>query len=98
MDGQLLDHYVLPTIQFGAGSISGDTGCNRYSATLELDGASIRLGPIGMTKRACPPPIMDRENRYVEVLASAKGVRVSPEFLLIECAASDAPLRFRREG
>lgn len=98
MDGQLLDHYALPTIQFGEEDVNGDTGCNRYSATLELDGASIRIGPIGMTKRACPPPIMDREIRYVEVLASAVRVQVTPDFLVIECAASDAPLRFRREG
>ena len=97
MDGQLVDHYVLPTIQFGANSVTGDTGCNRYSATLELDGDKVQLGPIGMTKRACPPPIMDREIRYVEVLGSAMRVRVSPEFLVIECGVSDAPLRFRRE-
>ncbi len=96
MDGRALEHYALPTIAFSAEGISGDTGCNRYSGELELDDNSIKIGTIGMTKRACPPPIMDREARFLELLATVHRAEVTREFLILECAGSVPPLRFRR--
>jgi heat shock protein HslJ len=35
------------------GSVSGDTGCNRYMATYSIDGPTIAFGPIATTRRAC---------------------------------------------
>jgi len=43
-----------PTMSFGAdGKLTGSTGCNTYSGTYKLDGASITVGPLGMTLMLC---------------------------------------------
>jgi heat shock protein HslJ len=49
---------VLPetqlTARFGAvGLVSGETGCNSYSASYSIDGSALAIGPIATTLRAC---------------------------------------------
>jgi heat shock protein HslJ len=42
------------TLAFGAdGRLTGNGGCNDFSATYQLDGDSIGIGPIDSTKKAC---------------------------------------------
>jgi heat shock protein HslJ len=37
--------------------VTGYSGCNRFFGAYELEGSTLKFGPIGATKRACP----DRE-------------------------------------
>ncbi len=61
------------TLHVQDGQISGSSGCNRYTGSIR-DGESpgdMEIGPIAATRRACPPPIMDAEQLYLEALAAA---------------------------
>ena len=66
------------TALFGdEGSLTGSGGCNQFSTTYKVDGATISIDPaIAMTRRACAPEIMDQEQEYLAALVSAATFRV----------------------
>lgn len=55
------------SISFQEGKISGSAGCNRYFGTLQKgDGNAISFGPLGTTRKLCPPPEMETETTFLE--------------------------------
>lgn len=69
----------LATASFGEGEISGNAGCNRFTAPYELDGERITIGPAATTRMHCPEPegIMEQERQYLEALTRARRYTVS---------------------
>jgi len=62
------------TAAFGAdGSLTGSAGCNNYTASYQVDGRSITIGPAATTRKACTAPegIMEQEQQYLTALSSA---------------------------
>jgi len=65
---------TVPDVRFGDdGSMSGFTGCNRFTATYTTDGSSLDVGPIASTKMACLPPASVIESDYLNALAGVTG-------------------------
>ncbi len=62
------------TVAFAGGTISGTSGCNRYSASVQSTDASeqMRVGPIAATRMACPDPIGTFESRFFAALEGAQ--------------------------
>lgn len=50
------------------GRLSGDSGCNRFSAEVRQDGSRLEIGPIVASKMGCPGPRMERERALFEAL------------------------------
>lgn len=67
IDGQAVagDDYRM---QFGAGRLSGQAGCNRFSGPYAVSGNRLTSGPIIATRMACPEPRMGHERRVLRVL------------------------------
>lgn len=60
------------TAEFAGERISGFAGCNRYFATLKAPTPyELTIGPAGATRKACPPPQMQVEDRFLKALESA---------------------------
>lgn len=61
------------TAVFGAdGTLSGGSGCNRYTTSYTVDGSSLSINAaIASTMMACPDPIMQQETAYLAVLPTA---------------------------
>ncbi len=75
---------VLTTLTFERNSMAvGSSGCNRYSAAAELDGASLRFGQAAATRRACPPAVMEQEQRFFLALEQTRGYRREGSKLLL---------------
>jgi heat shock protein HslJ len=73
IDGQRVVDGVASTIMFdGRAQAVGSTGCNRYVAPLHVAGSTLRLGDIAMTRRSCPPAVMDQERRFVVALGAIR--------------------------
>lgn len=51
--------------------VVGDTGCNRYFGPWTVTGARIAIGPLGSSRRACAPEVMDQEQRFLAALEDA---------------------------
>ena len=72
-------HGLLPlagtsiTLDLGVdGMASGSDGCNRYNMPYVVEGASIKFGaPAAGTMMACPQPVMDQANTYLQALGQA---------------------------
>lgn len=60
-----------------AGRLSGSAGCNRYTATAQLSGETIRIGPPAATRRLCsqPPGVMEQEQQFLRALPTAATAR-----------------------
>ena len=85
------------TLQFpGAGRASGRGSCNRFSASVEISGNSIRFGPIVSTKMACAGAVNVQEGRYFKALGDATRFELTGSALLIYGKGMDKPLRFAR--
>jgi hypothetical protein len=65
----LVPEGVTATISFGAdGLVSGRTGCNRFSGPYSLSGEGLSFGKLAVTRMACPPPEMETEQRFIDLL------------------------------
>lgn len=61
-----------PTIVFRGAWVSGFGGCNDYMGQVtETAPGAIVLGPLAVTKMACPSPAREVEDRYLAALAAA---------------------------
>ena len=60
------------TADFAATRVSGSAGCNNFSGPYQVDGSSIKIGPLASTLLACPTPELDtQEHLYRAALELA---------------------------
>ena len=74
----------------GANStVVGSGGCNSYFAGYEIDNDRLTvIPPIGATEMACPPPIMDQEQEYFDLLETTEAFLIHSDKLIISCSAN----------
>ena len=83
------------------GRVAGRGSCNRFTGQVTIEGAKIAFGPLATTMMACPPAVMDQEQKYLAALQAAERYEVSGAgpWLYIHGAGSTKPLKFiRTEG
>ena len=74
------------------GALFGSGGCNRFSGTYELDGATLAVGDaLPSTMMACADDVMALESAFFTALTSARGFAVEDETLTLN-DESGAPL------
>ena len=56
----------------------------------------IEVGPIGSTRRVCPPVVMEQEERFFNVLQKARSIHMEGDILLNDSEATEKPLKFGR--
>lgn len=61
------------TLVFKGGTVSGSSGCNRYSGPVRPgeSATGLAIGPLASTRMACPPNVMKLEQRYADALQKA---------------------------
>jgi len=97
IDGQRVGDGIASTITFeGRTQAVGSTGCNRYVAPLHIAGSTLRLGDIAMTRRACPPAVLDQERRFVVALGAIRTYHQEGEALWLLDEAGHVRLRLIR--
>lgn len=75
------------------GRIHGNASCNQYSGSWSLTGATVEVGKLAVTRKACPPVVMDQEDRFLRLLESARTFDISPQGALVITSANGAKLR-----
>ena len=69
---------VLPgttvTASFMGGKLSGNAGCNSFTASYEIKGDQITMGPGMTTRKHCAEPdgIMEQEQEYLQALSRVR--------------------------
>lgn len=63
------------TVRFAADSrVTGNTGCNRFTATYVQRGLDILIGDVAGTRMMCPDNVMATEARVLDVLARTRQI------------------------
>jgi heat shock protein HslJ len=85
------------TLQLGDGKASGSAGCNSFSGTYDLKPKEgIRFGPLATTRMACEAAVMEQEQRFLSILAAARGYSYYGDGSLSLIAPDGRAIRFRR--
>jgi heat shock protein HslJ len=72
-----------PTLSFGADRIRGDTGCNTFSAGVDLGPGTIDVSSINSSLRLCEGRIGETETQFMRALVGAKTIAFDAEGNLI---------------
>lgn len=67
----------------GQRKVTGFTGCNSFFAAYEVDGASLRFGPAGSTRQACPDLETGVETAFLDALSRTRGWKIEDGDLLL---------------
>ncbi len=76
------------------GTLSGNSGCNTYSAAYTVDGNSIDIGPARTTRMMCEQPVMAQETAYLKALEKAATFRMERTRLVLRDAGGAAMAAF----
>lgn len=82
-DGDVVSPAVaghVPTIEFGgdARTVSGSTGCNRYTGDVLIGASTISVTNVAVTERAClDPGAMEQEALFLGILMGADAVALA---------------------
>ncbi len=70
-----------PIIDFGGDlTVSGTTGCNRFTGGYTTSGSALAVGQVAMTMMACTGPgVMEQETAFTQALAAASSFRGDTE-------------------
>jgi heat shock protein HslJ len=80
----------------GTSRVAGKSGCNRFTGGWKQDGQSVTFGPLASTMMACPPPIMEVEQRFLKTLEAVSTVTYTEGGEAILSAPDGRKLRLRR--
>ena len=73
--GHIPDRLDAPRIQFTEGGrIQGSTGCNDFSAEVQINGDRIAIGPIENTDVGCGGKLGEIEAAFISALRVAHGI------------------------
>lgn len=76
------------------GKLGGYAGCNRFFGSYQLNGNTISIEPLGMTRKACPSQVMSFEISFIEALQSAKTVARAETRIALRNDQGQATSRF----
>lgn len=77
------------TMEFGAnGSLGGNSGCNSYTTSYQVNGSNITIGLPGGTQMLCESPegVMEQEAEFLAALQSAASFTINGSRLEIRTA------------
>jgi heat shock protein HslJ/uncharacterized protein YraI len=78
------------SLDFGVGAqVSGNSGCNDYTAAYQVDGPAMTIGQPSSTSMFCAEPegVMDQEAQFLAALQSAAAFRIEGNTLEMRTAS-----------
>ena len=76
------------------GKLSGNAGCNTYSAAYTVDGDKIDIGPAITTRKACATDIMTQEAAYLKALEASTVFAIQGSELVLRDAKGAAQVGY----
>ncbi len=84
-------------IDSGNGTVFGDTGCNAFNGPYRADGARLVMGPLAVTRRACPGLIGEFEEHVLEAIRQTTLYRIRGSQLFLY-PDTESPAHVRLEA
>ena len=86
---------VRAIVSLEGGRLSVDTGCNTGGAAASVDGSTLTIGPLGLTKRGCQDGAAAVERSMTQILKGALAFELDGQVLRL--LGPDGGLHFRAE-
>jgi heat shock protein HslJ len=86
---------VTVTATFEGGTVSGNGGCNNYSAPYTVDGAKLSIGEVQATMMACTGPAGPVEPPYLAILPKVATFAIAGDTLELLNETGTITLRYR---
>jgi len=83
-------------IDSSEGQVMGDTGCNSFNGPYRADGVRLVMGPLAVTRRACPGEVGVFEDQMLEAIRATTLYRIRRVELFLY-PDSDSPAHMRLE-
>lgn len=84
LGGIALDTGKPPTLEFDTeGQIGGDASCNRYGGPCTVEGNTIRISRLRLTRRMCDEETMARERKFLTLLQAAQTWEITDAGILL---------------
>jgi heat shock protein HslJ len=78
-----LQHKLNARIDFRPdGQIVANGGCNSITGSYTLEGGTLKLGALAVTRKVCNEALMEQEDRVISALERSVHARVPPHGLL----------------
>jgi heat shock protein HslJ len=79
---------ITATFNSGSGEVNGSAGCNNYFAEYSINEDTLSIIGMAATEMAClsPEGVMEQEQEFLALLASAQSFQASNSILTIFCA------------
>ncbi|WP_052071930.1 META domain-containing protein [Sphingopyxis sp. MWB1] len=87
---------VIPPVRlhFAGERISGHSGCNQFIGTFRHDGKYLTPGPLTITEKACPAPVMEQERRFLDMMKGPVTIDIDAEGKMILTGKSGKAMAF----
>lgn len=87
----------LSTASFSVDTITGNAGCNSFTASYEIDGDQITIGRVAATRKYCAEPegVMAQEQEYNGALARARKYALKSDGLELRDETGSLQIRYR---
>lgn len=83
-------------MQLSEGKFHGSAGCNRYFGSYSVVGEKLTIvQPIGATMKLCPPPVMEQEQAYLDLLKQVNTYHIDDQTLVLLDQAQQPVLKYR---
>ncbi len=82
-------------LKLSEGKFNGTAGCNSYFGSYSVAGEKLDFAqPIGATMKLCPPPVMEQEHAYLELLSQVNSYHIDDETLVLLNQAPQPVLKY----
>jgi heat shock protein HslJ len=95
---EALPENVRITARFDNGTLTGTAACNAYNGRVKAGDAPGDLalaGPLAVTRKMCPPPLMEWEQRYLRALAGLSKFSFTAGKLVLTATGEEGPQTLR---
>jgi len=65
-------------------SVSGYSGCNRFTGSFVITGSTIKIGPLASTRMACQPEKNDIESKMLQALSDVNSFTIENGILTLQ--------------
>jgi putative lipoprotein len=97
MGGGVVDRAQSTLQPLPDGRVAGSSGCNRFNGSGVISGGKVAIGALATTRMACPPAIMDQEQKFLAALGkAARYETTSSGALILRDSRGAALMRFTR--
>lgn len=79
------------------GVVSGSGGCNRIMSKAVFRGRKLTFKPVAVTRKLCPPALMDQEQKFIAALGRTRSFQVVSGKLMLRDASGKTIARLARQ-